>query len=195
MSVLGPSYLDYFVNNRISPPKGNRHPQYAPHNCYQCKDDNSWCVIAVCSDEEWQQFCQALDNPSWMQDPKFSTMQSRLENMDELDQNIESWTRQYTPHQVMRMLQYFGVAAGAVQNGEDLFYDIQLRERGFMTEQDLPRLGSLTFTKAPIKLATGEATYSQQAPVLGEHNDYVYQELLGLQPEEIKRLEEADVIF
>ena len=195
MSVLGPAYLDYFVNNRVTPPRGNRHPQYAPYNCYPCKDENSWCVIAVRSNEEWQQLCRAFDNPSWMLEPKFSTMQSRLENVDELDQNIENWTRQHTPHQVMRMLQYFGVAAGAVQNGEDLFYDIQLRERGFMTEQELPRLGSLTFTKAPLKLATGEASYSERAPQLGEHNDYIYRELLGLQPEEIKRLEEAEVIF
>jgi len=195
MSVLGPAYLDYFVNKRITPPRGNRHPQFAPYNCYQCMDDNSWCVIAVRNEEEWKQFCQALKNPLWTQDPKFGTMQSRLENVDELDLNIESWTRQYTPHQVMRTLQYYGVAAGAVQNGEDLYYDIQLRARGFMTEQELPRLGSLTFAKAPLKLATGEAAYSQRAPLLGEHNDYVYRELLGLQPEEIRRLEEAEVIF
>lgn len=195
MSVLGPAYLDYFVNNRVTPPQGNRHPKFAPYNCYQCKDENSWCVIAVRSEEEWKQFCKALNDPSWANDPKFSTMQSRLENVDELDQNIEGWTRQYTPHQVMRLLQYFGVAAGAVQNGQDLYYDIQLRDRGFMIEQDLPRLGSLTFTKAPLKLATGEAAYPPRAPLLGEHNDYVYRELLGLQPEEIKRLEETEVIF
>ena len=122
-------------------------------------------------------------------------MESRLKNVDELDQNIERWTRQYTPHQVMRTLQYFGVAAGAVQNGEDLYYDLQLRARGFMIEQDLPRLGSITFAGIPLRLSAGQAAYSQRAPVLGEHNDYVYRQLLGLRREEIGKLAEAEVIF
>lgn len=194
-SLLGLSYLDYFVNNRVTPPRGNRHPQFAPYNCYRCKGDDSWCVIAVFNEEEWQQFCQALDHPSWTGDSKFQDMESRLENVDELDQNIKRWTRQYTPHQVMRILQYFGVPAGAVQNGEDLYYDLQLRARGFMIEQDLPRLGSITFAGIPLRLSAGQAAYSQRAPVLGEHNDYVYRQLLGLSGEEIRALIEDEVIF
>lgn len=194
-SVLGLAYLDYFVNHRIAAPKGNRHPQFAPYNCYRCRGDDSWCVIAVFSEEEWGQFCQALDHPSWTKDPKFEDTKSRLENVEELDHNIERWTRQYTPHQVMRTLQYFGVAAGAAQNGEDLYYDLQLRARGFMMEQDLPRLGSITFAGVPFRLSAGQAAHTQRAPVLGEDNDYVYRELLGLRQEEIRRLEETEVIF
>lgn len=194
-SVLGLAYLDYFVNHRITAPRGNRHPQFAPYNCYRCRGDDSWCVIAVFNEEEWEQFCQALDHPSWTRDSKFKDMESRLKNVDELDQNIERWTGQYTPHQVMRILQSFGVAAGAVQNGEELYYDLQLRARGFMMEQELPRLGRVTFAGVPLRLPAGQVTHWQRAPVLGEHNDYVYRQLLGLRQEEIRNLEEAEVIF
>jgi benzylsuccinate CoA-transferase BbsF subunit len=194
-SVLGPAYLDYFVNNRITPARGNRHPQFAPYNCYPCKDADSWCVIAIFNEEEWHKFCQVLDHPSWTRDSKFQDMESRLKNVDELDQNIERWTRQYSSHQVMRTLQYFGLAAGAVQTAEDLYYDLQLRERGYMIEQDLPRLGNITFAGVPLRLSAGQAPYSRQASVLGEHNDYVYRQLLELSQEEIRRLEDTEVIF
>jgi benzylsuccinate CoA-transferase BbsF subunit len=194
-SLLGTTYLDYFVNDRVSSPIGNRHLQFAPYNCYRCRGDDRWCVIAVSSEEEWEHFCQALEYTSWTRDSKFKDMQSRLENVEELDQNIERWTVQYTPHQVMGIMQHFGVAAGAVQNSEDIYQDIQLRDRGFIIDRELPRLGSVAMAGIPVKLSEIPSVPSKTAPVLGEHNDYVFQQLLGLSSEEITALEERQVIY
>ena len=194
-SLLGTSYLDYFVNNRVAPARGNRHPQFAPYNSYRCKGEDRWCVIAVFNEGEWQQLCSALGSPNWAQDPKFQNMETRLKNVDELDKNIETWTKQYTPHQVMRMLQSFGVAAGAVQNGEDLYFDLQLRARGHMVDVDAGRQGHITYDGPPIRLSAGQRTQTERAPILGEHNDYVYKQLLGLSSAEIDRLTEDKVIF
>ncbi|MBI4296216.1 MAG: CoA transferase [Chloroflexi bacterium] len=193
--VLGPSFLDYFINKRVAEPRGNRHPQFAPHNCYPCQGEDNWCVIAIFNETEWQQFCHALDDPSWTKDAKFQDMQSRLKNVDELDQNIERWTKQRTPHQVMKILQSLGVAAGAVQNGEYLYYDLQLRARNFMMEQQVPRLGKVTSPGMPVRFSLEAETESRRAPVLGEHNDYVYRQLLGLSPEEMDKLTDSKVIF
>ncbi len=193
-SVLGVSYLDYFVNKRIPTPKGNRHCQFAPYNCYRCRGEDSWCVIAVFSEEEWKQFCQAIDNPSWTTDFKFKDNASRLQNVAELDANIENWTRRITPHQAMRIFQSFGVAAAAVQNSEDMYYDLQLRARDYMIEQSLPLLGSTTFGGVPLRLSTGQVKHPRQAPVLGEHNSYVFGKLLGFSQKEINDLTQADII-
>jgi benzylsuccinate CoA-transferase BbsF subunit len=194
-AVLGPLYLDYFVNNRVSPPRGNRHPQFAPYNCYRCRGDDEWCAIAVMNEEEWQHLCQALENTAWTQEPKFKDMESRLQNVEELDENIERWTRQFTPHQVMLILQFHGVPAGVVQTSEDMFYDVQLRERGHVFVQELPRLGKVTFSGLPIHFSEGQNVHSNKSPAFGEDNDYVYRQLLGLTPEEIKRLEEQKIIY
>ncbi len=194
-SVLGPSFLDYFINNRISPPRGNRHPRFAPYNCYPCKGNDRWCVLAVSNEEEWQQFCKALDSPKWAEDSKFRKMESRLKNIDELDDNIGKWTRLHTPHQVMKILQSFGVAAGAVQNSEDLFYDLQLRTRGHLFTLDVGQQENITFDGPPLRLSVGQKPQPDGAPILGEHNDYVYHQLLGLTQGEIKRLIKDKVIF
>lgn len=194
-SVLGPSFLDYFINNRISPPQGNRHPRFAPYNCYPCKGDDRWCVIAVSSEGEWEQFCSALAFPKWAGDSKFRDVENRLKNIDELDENIEAWTRQHTPHQVMKILQSFGIAAGAVQNSEDLYYDLQLRARGHMFKVDVGQQGNITLDGPPLRLAAGQKPQPERAPLLGEHNDYVYHQLLGLTQDEVKRLIKNKVIF
>jgi crotonobetainyl-CoA:carnitine CoA-transferase CaiB-like acyl-CoA transferase len=192
--VLGVSYLDYFVNNRLPVPKGNRHPEFAPYNCYRCRGEDSWCVISIFNEEEWQLFCQAMENPSWTRDVKFKDMASRVENVGDLDKNIEYWTGRYTPHQVMRILQSFGVAAGAVQNSEDIYYDIQLRARGYMIEKDLPLVGNHTFGGVPLHLSAGQVMDPQPPPVLGEQNGYVYGQLLGLSEQEIGQLIRDEII-
>jgi benzylsuccinate CoA-transferase BbsF subunit len=194
-SLLGTIYLDYFVNNRVLPPRGNRHPQFAPYNCYRCKGDDRWCVIGVTSEEEWKYFCQALEYTAWTRDTKFKDMESRLKNVEELDRNIERWTIQYTPHQVMGIMQYFGVPAGAVQNSEDVYHDIQLRARNFMVEQELPRLGSVTCAGLPVHLSMSPEGPQRKAPFLGEHNEYIYQQVLGMSQDEVNRLEENKVIY
>jgi len=193
-SLMGPVYLDYLVNSHNASPRGNRHPQFAPYNCYRCRGDDSWCVIAVFSEEEWQSFCEALDNPSWTSDPKFNDRESRLKNSEALDKNIEKWTQYYTPRQVMRILQGFGVAAGAVQNSEDLYHDLQLRGDGFIVEQELPGVGMVTYPGIPVHFSETATEALHRAPFRGEQNDYVYHGLLGLPPEEINTLVQEGVI-
>jgi len=193
-SLMGPVYLDYLVNSRNALPRGNRHPQFAPYNCYRCRGDDSWCVIAVFSEGEWQSFCEALDIPSWTGDPKFKNMESRLKNVEALDQNIEKWTQYYTPRQVMRILQDFGVAAGAVQNSEDLYHDLQLRGNGFFVDQELPGVGKVTYPGIPVHFSETAIEVLHRAPFLGEHNGKVYRDLLGLSSEEIDTLVQEEVV-
>ena len=187
--------MDCFINHRNMLPRANRHPQFAPYNCYRCRGDDAWCVIAVCNEDEWKYLRDALDRPAWAMDPKFKDMESRLKNVEELDRNIEGWTVHRTPHQVMRTLQSFGVAAGAVQNSEHLYYDLQFRASGFMVEQDLPYFGKITYPGIPLHFSETPIVSPQRAPALGEHNDYVYQDLLGVSQEEIRKLAEEEVIF
>lgn len=88
-SAMGPAYLDYFVNHRVTSPAGNRHPLFAPCNCYRCRGEDAWCVIAVRDEEEWKRFCLALGDPSCAGEPMFEGMQNRSKHAEELDRNIE----------------------------------------------------------------------------------------------------------
>jgi benzylsuccinate CoA-transferase BbsF subunit len=194
-SVLGPAYLDYFINNRLPQPQGNRHPSFAPYNCYRCKGDDRWCVITVMNQNQWDGLCLAMEHPRWTEDPKFETMESRIKNVEELDRNLEEWTRKRTPHGVMNLLQPLGVPAGAVQNGEDLYYDLQLRARNYTFDQDIPRLGPITFSGRPFRMSEGQRPQNLPSPYIGEHNDYVYRQLLGMNQTQMDELTRKKVIF
>jgi benzylsuccinate CoA-transferase BbsF subunit len=192
-SLLGGAILEYMVDGEVAP-VGNGSTEAAPHGVYRCQGDDRWCAIAVFTDEEWQGFKRALGNPPWAEDRKFATLTSRLKNSEELNRLVEGWTKKHTAEEVMVLLQRQGVAAGVVQNASDLANDPQLNERGFFVELDHPELGKTISDAVPVRLSDTPARYTRAAPVLGQDNDYVYEELLGLSDDEVAGLRQQGVI-
>jgi crotonobetainyl-CoA:carnitine CoA-transferase CaiB-like acyl-CoA transferase len=191
---MAPIVLDYVANKRIANRMGNKLPYAAPHNAYRCQGDDRWCAIAVFTDEEWKSFCQVIGNPAWTDDPKFSTLLARKENEEELDKLVEEWTINHTAEEVMTRLQAAGVAAGMLENGEDLQeHDPQLKHRHFYWKLHHPKQGEyhaprpvFTVSKAPFEM--------RRAPMLGEHNEEVLKEVLGMSDREIAELEAEGVL-
>lgn len=193
--LMDTCFLDYSANGRVHKRMGNRHPHAAPHGAYKCKGEERWCVIAVFTDEEWQSLRRVMGNPSWAEDSRFSTAGGRIECADELDKLMADWTITKTAEVVMELLQAASIAAGVVQNADDLFNrDPHLKARGFYQPSVHPLLGERLNEGPPIKFSRTEANIRRHAPLMGEHNDYVYGELLGMSREEMEQLHREGVI-
>jgi len=191
--LVGDAILDYTMNNRVSSRKGNRDEIMAPHNCYPCQGNN-WVSIAIATDEEWESFCDALGNPPWTKDERFTDAFRRWQNQEELDKLIGEWTINYTHREVMERLQKAGVAAIPSFGGAELFSDPHLNERGFATEVSHPVIGKRKVVNVPWRFSATPAQVTSYAPLLGEHNEYVFGELLGMPQEEIQRLVAEGII-
>jgi benzylsuccinate CoA-transferase BbsF subunit len=192
-ALLGPYYLQSAVNGRDPEPMGNEATYAAPHGCYRCAGDDSWCVIAVCSEEDWRNLCAVVGDTELARHPKFATGLQRTRHRAELDSLVEAWTERQDAYEVMRRLQAAGVAAGVVQNAAQLAEDPHLRARGFIAQTDHPELGRLLHGGMPLKLSLTPGAVRRHAPLLGEHNDDLLRTLLGLDASEIQRLEELGV--
>jgi len=191
--LLSPVLLEYVVNGKEAARIGNRAAYAAPHGVYRCKGDNRWCVVTVFDDDQWEKFCQAIGKPAWVESAEFATLRGRLENVDRLDRLVEEWTMNHSPEEVMSLMQGAGVTAGVVQGGQDLDSDPQLKHRHFYWELEHPEMGSLTYSGMPARLS--KTPYEmRRAPMLGEHNEYVYTQLLGIPDEEVAQLM-ADGVF
>ncbi|MCE2487071.1 MAG: CoA transferase [Desulfurellaceae bacterium] len=195
-SIVGPALLDNAANGTVLGPPGNRSQEApaAPHGLYRCRGDDRWCAITVFTEAEWQALCRVLANPAWTRQERFASLDARLDNQDELDRHIEAWTRQHTPHEVMRVLQQAGVAAGVVANAEDLDRDPQLRTRGYWAQVDSPDKGRAVLDGTPIKLSATPGGVHAPGPLLGEHTDAVLGRILGYSEEHIAQLKTARVV-
>ncbi len=192
-SLLGPALLDYSVNGNIAEPQGNADGYSAPCGCYKCRGNDRWCAIAVSSEEEWQALCRVIGLP-WTGEERFSTLPQRRQHAGELDGLLERWTASRTPQQVVQALQQAGVPCGAVNSAADLVDDPQLRERGFLVQMPHPVLGNTTSDGTPIRLSRTPARFRRAAPLLGQDNEYVYRELLGLDEKQFRQYLQKGVI-
>lgn len=201
INLLGPLLLDVAVNDRPTRrpgfPTGNRleNALAAPHGVYPCSQEDRWVAIAVFDDDDWSRLVKALDGPAWADDPRFATQAQRHACQDDLDAHLSAWTRTRTPHDVMHQLQGAGVAAAAVQDAEDLAEtDPQVAHRGTFFEMDHPVIGPARFEGSPVLFSGFAQDNWRSAPLLGEDNDYVFTEVLGLPADEVAELAAEGII-
>jgi benzylsuccinate CoA-transferase BbsF subunit len=191
---IGEVVMDYTMNGRICERAGNRHPYMAPHNAYRCLGEDCWVSIAVGNDAEWRALCDAMGRPELSREERFKDLLSRWENQEALDEIITSWTSDRTGYEVMEILQKVGVAAIPVLSAPEIFSDPHLQERRFVQEVEHPQIGKRFVFGPPWQIEGEAAEGVKRGPLLGEHNNYVFHDLLSLSTEEILHLKEEKVI-
>jgi benzylsuccinate CoA-transferase BbsF subunit len=193
-SICGEAFMEYFLTGRVLGTMGNRNPTMAPHNNYSCLGENRWVSIAVDTEEEWRGFCDAMGNPPWVREKRFSDKFNRLKNQDELDKLISDWTLSHSNYEVMDILQKAGVAAAPCLDLTERFSDPHFAEREVHLQVEHPATGVDIIAGIPFKLSVTPGAVRRPAPMLGQHNDYVFRELLGKSESEMAQLVEEKVI-
>jgi benzylsuccinate CoA-transferase BbsF subunit len=189
INYMAPLVLDYTVNGREPALRGNTSDIAAPHGVYRCRGVERWVAITVQTDEEWDAFCAVLGDPDWTQDERFATLAGRIKHREELDGRVNGWTANFTPEQVMAMLQENGVGAGVVATAEDSEADPQLKAYDFFREIDHKYLGPQKFFHPP-GFTLSDAVAEVTRPVyLGEHTEKICKEFLGMSDAEYARLD------
>jgi len=194
-SLIGEPFMDYFMNGRVAGCQGNDRVGMAPHGNYKCAGNDKWVSIAIKTEDEWKAFCKAIGSPSWTKEAKFKTLADRLQHLDELDKAVTSWTVNLGDYEATNILQKAGVAAAPVLNIEGVFFDPHFQERGIFMNVDHPVAGGLTLYNLPWQASGLGRKPARYAPLLGENNDYVFGELLGMGKAEIDKLVEDKVIY
>jgi crotonobetainyl-CoA:carnitine CoA-transferase CaiB-like acyl-CoA transferase len=173
---------------------GNASETMAPHNVYPCRGTDAWLSIAVSNEAEWRALASVMGRTELAADPRFRTCEDRLKNVAVLDEIVAAWTSSRDADDAARELQALGISAVPSWNAAQLANDVHLRARGTIVDLEVdgaPRavVGSLVrFSKSSCGLRSG-------TPALGEHNDYVFGDLLGISRDKRRLLERERVIY
>ena len=193
---IGDVITEYTHTGQIPERIGNSHPAAAPHGCYRCSGEDSWVNIAVENEDQWQKFCEVIGSPAWIKEAKFSTLEQRLQNREELDGHVEEWTVGHGHIEIMKMMQEAGIPAGAALNMKEINTDPHLVERGFFSlinhgdgigKRPIPG-------QMPAKFSEAEHFIQERAPRFAQDDSYVFASLLGMSETEINRLREDKII-
>jgi crotonobetainyl-CoA:carnitine CoA-transferase CaiB-like acyl-CoA transferase len=192
--LVGGELVDFTLNGRSPTRHGNRHSSAAPHNVYRCAGDDAWVAIACYSEAQWEALCRVLGRPDLLSNPRFSDILARYRHQDELTPAIEEWTRRRPPQEAMQQLQRAGVPAGALLSAKNLQFDPHLRARAYWVPADHDEIGLRPVPGQAFKFSRTPGMLRWPTPLLGEYNERVLQEHLGLSRSEVEVLRQQNII-
>jgi crotonobetainyl-CoA:carnitine CoA-transferase CaiB-like acyl-CoA transferase len=177
-SMIGDCLLAQELTGTPLLPDGNRHADMAPHNCYPCTGGD-WISIAVADDRQWRQLCHALNAGALIDDQRYTTLADRLSHTEPLDLDLADVTRHLDARELAQRLQSAGVPATKSATTLDIISDPLLWDRGLYRFVSDHREGQRPVLAAPWRMSVSPAEIARGAPDLGEHDDYVLNEILG----------------
>jgi|TARA_Y100000590_G_scaffold45437_2_gene48282 crotonobetainyl-CoA:carnitine CoA-transferase CaiB-like acyl-CoA transferase len=200
-SLNGPVILDYTVNGRPlkreGSPNSNRsqHPIMSPHGIYKCQGEDNWIAISVRSDQEWHNLCSVMKNDEWLSNRSLDSKEGRVDSADQIDDVIESWTKGFNARELMDVLQAAGIPSAKVQTPPDrVDQDENTAAWELFPIAEHEEMGKVRVDGVPIKMSQTPPVIEKGAPLLGQHNKYVLEELLGYTSEEVKNFESEGVV-
>jgi benzylsuccinate CoA-transferase BbsF subunit len=199
-TLCGPDVLDATVNGRSLRRSGSpdsnrsRSPAMAPHGIYPCAGEDKWVAIACRHDADWEAFGGVVKE-SWVTEAAFATLDGRLAEQDRLDELLGAWTSRRHSFDVAVDVRSAGVPAAVVASPEDrIDHDEATEEWGLWPTVRHSAMGNVRVDGLPVHLSRTDWVIERGAPCLGEHNDYVYGDLLGIDAEERRSLKAEGVI-
>ncbi len=167
---------------------GNRHPEAVPHGVFACRGEDRWCAVSVMSDAQWLRLCGAIGRADWAADAGLREAAGRKRREDAIEAGLAAWCASRTAEEAQERLQAAGVPAHLVATMADVQHDPQLLARGHFWETDHPVIGPLTYDGPAYLLSETRAGPRNPAPLLGQHTERVFRDLLGYGEDELAEL-------
>lgn len=193
--MMGDVFLDVAVSGPRPVGQSARPPAAVPHGIYRCSGEDSWIAISVSTQAEWQGLCKVLGEPPWCRESDLSSIEGRQRQRERLDSLVTEATHRRAALELFHELQAANVPAGPCNTLELLLNDPQMQLRGLFQR--------LTVSAEEVQLTT-VLPWKEEAerwkgkllpsPSLGQHNDYVFGDVLGLSKEEYEAYQKQGVL-
>jgi crotonobetainyl-CoA:carnitine CoA-transferase CaiB-like acyl-CoA transferase len=195
LNAAADQVLEWQAYGRLVVRDGNRGPVAAPQNLYACRAEEQWLALAVATDAQWRALVDLLGRPRWADDVGLATAAGRRAAQDRIDVELARWCATQDRDATVEALLARGIPAAPVVPARDVATNPQMRARGFFAAVTHPVTGTHELPGLPMRFSgLGPGWYRAPAPTLGQHNDEVLRDVLGLGDEEIAALRAAGVI-
>ncbi len=192
IACLANQAMNYLVSGVAPGRLGTAHPNIVPYQAFATSDGH--LVLAVGNDDQFARFCELAGCAELASDARFSTNAARVLNRDALLPRIERTMRGRSTREWIEALEGAGIPCGPILGVDRVFEEPQVVHRGMRFELPHPSAGSVPQVASPLRLSASPVVYERPPPLLGEHNDDVLGELLGLGADERRALRERGII-
>ncbi len=192
VAMLANMNMNYLTSGQLPKRWGNAHPNVIPYQVFACSDGH--IIVAVGNDSQFRKFCEALGVSELGSDERFATNSNRIRHRTALIPLLEPLVKLRTRDEWVNALEAAGVPCGPINNIDQVFENPQVKARGIQVSIPHPLAGSVPQVASPMRFSETPIEYHAAPPTLGQHNDYVLRELLGMERDEFDRLRQVGII-
>ncbi len=186
VALLENGLVRYLSTGEVPEPLGSRHPSITPFDAFRAKDD--WLVIGAANDHLFATLCSALGAPGICADPRYRSMQTRLDNHLQLKADIEEALSAATAQEWVAHLTAAGVPAAPINKMPQAAENPQIAARNMIVTLHDPEMGELKVCGNPIKVSGyPDPMERPPAPNLDEHRPDILR-ALGEEAEDFQRV-------
>ena len=183
----------YFYEGEVAQRQGSLYWNNA-FRIFPCKD--GYILISLL--HQWETLIEWLDSEGMAQDltdPKFQKEAERRNNVNNIIEVLERWTRTHTINELVELGQLMHFPWAKVSSIQDVINNPQLNEREFFIQAiDTATEKSFKFPGAPFQMSQSPLQINPDIPSAGEYNHEFYSTKLGLTEKEIANLIREKVI-
>lgn len=193
ISLTENALVTYTETGDVVGPTGNGHPFVKPYGRYACKD--GFVFFGAYTDKFWREACQAFGTPELASDPELDTMAKRFEQATYLRRVkpiVEGWCAAYTKAE-LEALTGDRFPLSPIKSMDEVVADPHVRERDMVVSVECQGAHFEVFGN-PVKLSGGTLEKGASAPAVGQHNQQVYRQWLGLDQRQYDELVARGVI-
>ena len=194
LTVLENAFVRYLNTGEIPRALGTRHPVIAPFQAFETRDGYVAVALRGGIKDQWPLFCAAIDRVDIIDDPRFEDGWLRTINYKEMEPILTDAMKNKTTREWIDELEKVGIPCGPVNSIDQIANDPHTAARNMIVEVNHPEAGAFKVVNTPFKFSRTPGMVERFSPDLGEHTQDVLKQLLGMTPEEISALEDAEVI-
>ena len=192
-SFLVTSIPDWLLLGQRMERRGNRDRYCAPTNLFPARDGR-YVFVAAATDGLFPRLARVIGREDLLTDPRYSTNVERMQRIEETERILGDWVAERTADEVVELVRGAGLPCAKVATIDEVVEDPQIRHLDMLVEVDHPTVGKVPMHGLNVRLSETPESIRRGAPLLGQHNEEVYREWLGMSPDEVARLAGHGVI-
>ena len=192
-SLTHSAIINYYQLGEVMKRNGNQDRASYPANFYETSDGRL-AFIHAGQDGAFENLCRMIGREELLEDPEFRFLSGRIHHIKECDSVVEAWAKTKKMDDILSLCETYGIPAARVNTIAEMVRDEQLLYRKMIRQVEHPEFGTFTMNGPVVKMSETDPDIFRTPPLLGQHNDEVYRELLGFTEAEIERLKQEGVI-
>jgi crotonobetainyl-CoA:carnitine CoA-transferase CaiB-like acyl-CoA transferase len=185
--------IEYDQLGTVRGRQGNLNAYSAPSDVYRTADDR-WVAMAVSAPTVFVRLARAWGREDLLTDPDFSTNTARLAHREAIEKIACDWFKTRTLDEASQTLRSFDVSFAPIHNIRDIFNDPHFQSRQAIISVSDEELGPVRMQNVVPRFSRTPGVVWRTGPSIGQHNQQVLGEELGLPAEALSKLQANRVI-